>query len=405
MIRKILSAAAAVCIAVSMTACGSSDSSGSSSAASAANTETTVTSAAQTQQETSSAAEEQTEKVTSESAAETPEKTYELEYWTEGSAPAEAIREFVADVTDEASENYLPTEKRIAVFDVDGTLFGERYPTYFDQCLLMHRMNHDDNYPDKDKNPEDKKYVEALEKSLFEGAPAPKSDKSSSQMLAEAFKGFTVDEFRAYVREYMSTPAYGFEGMTYGEGFYKPMVSVVRYLYENGFQVFIVSGGERTYLRELTKGTLDKWIPPYNVIGTTFSLTAEKQGDTAGRSYTYAPDDRVLYEGNMTFKNVKMNKVVSIIDEIGAMPVISFGNSTGDTAMAQYIVQNGGKAFMLLCDDTERDYGSIEEAETFAADCQARGFTTVSMKNDFATIYGENVRMNAPEEADEQAAA
>ena len=49
--------------------------------------------------------------------------------------------------------------------------------------------------------------------------------------------------------------------------------------------------------------------------------------------------------------------------------------------------------------------GSIEEAETFAADCQARGFTTVSMKNDFATIYGENVRMNAPEETDEQAAA
>lgn len=42
-------------------------------------------------------------------------------------------------------------------------------------------------------------------------------------------------------------------------------------------------------------------------IGSRFTLTATGQGDTAGRSYTYAPDDQVLMGGDMGFKNLKMN--------------------------------------------------------------------------------------------------
>jgi hypothetical protein len=49
---------------------------------------------------------------------------------------------------------------------------------------------------------------------------------------------------------------------------------------------------------------------------------------------------------------------------------------------------------MLLCDDTERDYGDLETAEEFARECEAIGLETVSMKNDFETIYGEDVEKN-----------
>lgn len=68
---------------------------------------------------------------------------------------------------------------------------------------------------------------------------------------------------------------------------------------------------------------------------------------------------------------------------------MSFGNSSGDTAMAQYVMQHGGKAYMLLCDDTERDHGDTEEAASFKADCETLGIETVSMKNEFTTIYGD----------------
>ena len=55
--------------------------------------------------------------------AKTVEKKDDLtEYWTEGSEPAQALRDYVAAVTDEESEDFIPEEDRIAVFDMDGTL-------------------------------------------------------------------------------------------------------------------------------------------------------------------------------------------------------------------------------------------------------------------------------------------
>ena len=46
--------------------------------------------------------------------------------------------------------------------------------------------------------------------------------------------------------------------------------ALVEYLSENGFTVFISSGSERALVRELIRGTLDAWIAPDRVIGSTF---------------------------------------------------------------------------------------------------------------------------------------
>ena len=229
-----------------------------------------------------------------------------------------------------------------------------------------------------------------MEAALLNGEPEPDSPRSTAQMAAECFAGMSVDEYRAYVRAFMAQPAYGFDGMTYGEGFYLPMLSLVEYLYENDFTVFISSGSERLMVRELIDGRLDAWIPPYRVIGSTFSLAATNQGDKQGRSYTYSQEDEVLMAGNLVVKNQKANKVFSIVDEIGAPPVLVFGNSSGDLAMAEYCIQHSGKAWMLLCDDVERDYGDPVAAASFAEDCLARGIETISMRDEFETIYGED---------------
>ena len=70
--------------------------------------------------------------------------------------------------------------------------------------------------------------------------------------------------------------------------------------------------------------------------------------------------------------------------------------------MAEYCIQHGGKAWMVLCDDVERDYGDQETAAAFAADCLNRGIETISMRDEFATIYGEDVVMTQ-EDLDEAA--
>ncbi len=42
--------------------------------------------------------------------------------WVDGAAPIAALEEYVEKVTDEKSDDFIPIEDRIAVFDLDGTL-------------------------------------------------------------------------------------------------------------------------------------------------------------------------------------------------------------------------------------------------------------------------------------------
>ena len=46
---------------------------------------------------------------------------------------------------------------------------------------------------------------------------------------------------------------------------------------------------------------------------------------------------------------------------------------------------------MLCCDDTERENGNLEKAKKMSDSCKESGYTAVSMKNDWTTIYGEGV--------------
>ena len=89
-----------------------------------------------------------------------------------------------------------------------------------------------------------------------------------------------------------------------------------------------------------------------------------------------------------------MNKVSAIAKEIGKQPILAFGNSGGDASMLNYTV-SGNKhksmAFFLLCDDTERELGDMKKAEKCKKLADENGWVSVSMRDDFKTIYGENV--------------
>ena len=89
-----------------------------------------------------------------------------------------------------------------------------------------------------------------------------------------------------------------------------------------------------------------------------------------------------------------MNKVAVIMQEIGQQPVLSFGNSTGDSSMAEYVTSGNpykSLAFMLCCDDTVRENGNEEKAQKMADLCVEYDWVPISMKNDWTTIYGEGV--------------
>ena len=314
-----------------------------------------------------------------------------LSLWTDDAPLKAELTAYIAAVTDENSADFIPVENRIAVFDMDGTLCCETDPGYFDHKLLYHRVMEDPDY--KDKASDEEKATAAIIKEYFDTGSYPGGlDVKHGTAVATAFKGMTPEEFDAYVKAYRDEPMASYTGMTNGEAFYKPMLQVVDYLQANDFKVYIVSGTDRLITRGLAQGVVD--IPLAQMIGSDESLVASGQGDEDGLDYTFTKDDEVVTGGEFLIKNLKTNKVTVIQQEIGVQPVLCFGNSSGDAAMANFTINNNkykAAAFMLCCDDTERENGNIEKADKMRASCEENGYTAVSMKNDWTTIYGDGV--------------
>ena len=136
-------------------------------------------------------------------------------------------------------------------------------------------------------------------------------------------------------------------------------------LQANDFTVYVVSGTDRIISRAIFYNNVFD-IPPAQIIGSDVSLVATAQGEADGLEYTFKDTDEVIIGGEFLIKNLKMNKVTAIVREIGVQPVLSFGNSTGDAAMAEYTTSNNpypSLAFMLCCDDTVRENGNVEKAD------------------------------------------
>jgi len=315
-----------------------------------------------------------------------------LSLWTDSAELKTKLVNFVKAAVKEGDPGFIPKENRIAVFDLDGTLFCETDPNYFDYTLLVHRVLEDTQFKDQANEFEREVANKIVEQNKtgksFEGLPV-----DHGKAVASAFSGMTMDEFNSYVQEFKKLDMPSYTNMTRGDGWYKPMLQVVDYLQDNDFTVYVVSGTDRLIVRGIVYNSPLK-IPFTQIIGSTESLVATNQGETEGDQYQFKEEDKVILGGDFLSKNLKMNKVIAIANEIGYQPVLSFGNSDGDSSMAEYVVDNNpypSMAFMLCCDDTERENGNIKKANKMYDICKEHGWTPISMKNDWTTIYGEGV--------------
>ena len=313
-----------------------------------------------------------------------------LSLWNQRDALA-ALKEYVEDVTDPRSAHFIPVEDRIATFDMDGTFVGELYPTYFEYNLLEYRVLDDTSY--RDRAPEDvRQAAQAIRDFVRHGTPLPAHfDMVHARAAAKAYAGMTLAEFDAYVKAYAALPANGFSGMTYGESFYKPMLEVFEYLQDHGFTYYVVSGSDRFICRALVEPI---GIAPNRVIGMDVKLVSGEQGSEEGVNYTMGREEEIYRTDELIIKNLKTNKVLQIAQEIGKVPVLSFGNSGGDCAMHNYCLSSTYRsaAFMLIADDDEHDHANRDKALQLATQWDEAGYQVVSMRDDFKTIYGYGVQ-------------
>ena len=169
--------------------------------------EQTAAAAAETKQEAveaeeqTDAAEGQTEQapaVTDEPAVSGAEM---LSLWTEDAPAKQALISYMEAVTDESSPDFIPVENRIAVFDLDGTLFCETDPNYFDYTLLVHRVLEDPDYIDKASDFE-KETAQKIVTQNETGESFTGLEVDHGKCIASSFSGMSPAEFNSYIQEF-----------------------------------------------------------------------------------------------------------------------------------------------------------------------------------------------------------
>ena len=227
------------------------------------------------------------------------------EYWAKDSAAADRLTGYVSKITNEKdAENYIPVEDRIAVFDMDGTLTCETYYTYYDTMMFINFCLED--------------HPERVSDELKEAAAAIRPGYTAGEELArnfaKAYAGMTVDELYDYAVEFGRKKTDSFQNMSYIDGFYLPMVEVVRYLYDNGFTIYVVSGTERTTTRAIIDNSpIRDYVAPNHVIGTEFEVKLKGSEDIASNmDFKYADGDELVFTGGFLQKNLNANKTIWI---------------------------------------------------------------------------------------------
>ena len=316
----------------------------------------------------------------------------DFQFWNDDSQIKQKIVEFVEDVTNPNSENYIPPEDRIATFDMDGTFYCETAPLYFQEMMFFERVLNDKSYkaPAKYVNLAKKIQPKVLAKQKL----TPAENKLHVQGLTEVYAGMTPEEYRAYVRKFMETDEIGLTNLKRGEAFYLPMVEIISYLTNNDFQVYIDSACGVDTTRELVKDVIP--IRYDRILASDFAYTSTGIGKEDPANHFFDRNkEKIIISGNHLIENGKTRKIFSILNQIGKKPVLAFGNSGGDSGMLEYTLQDNkyrSMSFFVICDDVERELGNLKRAESDRALALKRGWNPISMRNDFKTIYGDNVK-------------
>ena len=335
---------------------------------------------------------------------------YSFKYWNLDCESLKNIKKYVSEVTSENSPNFIPKDDRIAVFDFDGTIYGEKGPLYIEYYMYYDFLKKNPTYlqiePHKSIFPRLEQSVKAKKLIDFE------LDYEALVCEAKIYKGYSLEEYNNFVNKFAQNYAKGFTNLKFKDMFYLPMVELMEYFQLNNFIVYVVSATDRFLIREYLKYHCK--IPEQNVIATDAELMPKSEEENFNKTgkineyLTYNKNDYLIRNGNLIKKNVQLSKVRMIAREIGKKPVISFGNSNSDVPLHNYILNNNkykAEAYMVVADDIKREYGVDKfdingKVDTSKSDeikkkwkSEEYRYKVISMRDDFKTIYGDNVTL------------
>jgi phosphoserine phosphatase len=292
----------------------------------------------------------------------------ELASWNDGSAKT-AVLDFVQRVTSEGPD-FVPVADRVAAFDNDGTLWLEQpLPPQLD---FVFRKWAEEIKADPSMAAQ-QPYKAIIEKdpSFFAGISTqdPPVIKALLTAFARSWAGTTPEEFETQVNQWLVTVKQPTLGVLYKDLVYKPMLELFDLLKANGFRLFVCSGGGRDFMRVFAEAT---WgINKENVIGTA-------------AAYAYVDGAMVRGEQVLGSLDLGPGKPEHIFAQTGRLPVFAGGNADVDIEM----LECAGFGLLINHDDAEREFAYTASAEASMAKAEELGWTVVSMKDDWSTVYG-----------------
>lgn len=299
-----------------------------------------------------------------------------LPSWNDTGA-RDRIIAFVENVTDPASADYVTPSDRIAVFDNDGTLWGEQ-PVYFQLIYAVEevqKMAADD--PSILTTDALKAAAAGDYAALAEGGEA-----ALIEVIDASHAGRSVEAFQAEVAEWLATARHPVTGLGYDQMTYQPMVELLSYLRDEEFKTYIVSGGGIHFMRVFAERAYG--IPSEQVIGSYSNTTYEMMDG----------QPTIVKQPGLAFIDDKEGKAINIDRIIGKRPIFAGGNSDGDFAMIEWTTAGEGARLGLIVHHTDAD-------REVAYDCDSHigrlcdglekgpdmGWLIVDMAEDWSRVY------------------
>jgi phosphoserine phosphatase len=306
-----------------------------------------------------------------------------LPSWNDGAAK-QAIFDFVRATIDRSSPNWVSPEDRIAVFDQDGTLWVEQ-PIYTQFVYCLERVPAVAVQKPSLKNAEPFKTVLSGNREAI----AKLSMRDLEKIAIATLTGMSVEEFSAEVQTWLAAAKHPRWNRPYTELVYQPMLEVMRYLRDNAYRTYIVTGGGQDFVRVFAEKVYG--IPPEQVVGTAL-----------GTKYGYGKDGKpfLTKEPKLLLNDNNAGKAEGIHLMIGRRPHAAFGNSTGDRQMLEYTAAGTGARLKMLVlhDDAGREYAygpaaglPDSKVGTFTPalydEANRNGWNVISMKKDWKRIF------------------
>jgi phosphoserine phosphatase len=307
----------------------------------------------------------------------------DLASWND-TATRQAILDFVDSVTTEGSPSFVAVDERVAVFDNDGALWCEK-PMPNELGFILHQLAAMAERDEQLRGRQPWKAAYEKDVAWLGGAMTKHYQGDDSDMkvlqggVIQAFAGWTVDSYCEDATAFLHQGQHPTLGRRYVEVGYRPMVELLGFLSTNGFACYIASGGDRDFMRPVTHEMYG--IPPEHVIGSSNALRYQETDEGATVVYLAEPD--VFDDGEA--------KPVRIWSRIGRRPILAVGNSNGDIPMLNFA---GGPSLpslrlLVLHDDDDREFAYTAGAETALEHAGRKGWTVVSMKEDWATVFDD----------------